>query len=127
MPVEPLEVCCTPEVAFAISEPSTSAGPRMYLARPSVEQVTIGLAGSSTMASTLLGLAQSSAVNAFSISGVIHAVSLAFLGLAAGVGLAVGVEVTGVAAGAGFVAAASAGGKPDLGAVVAAPVAVPVI
>src|ERR1035437_1133255 len=99
----------------------------MYLARPSFEQVTIGLTGSSTIASTVLGLAQSRAVNACWTSGVIHARSLGFWGLAAGVvGLAAGVGglaagVVALAVGAGVVAAVRAGGKSHLGAVVAGP------
>src|SRR5665648_1186797 len=118
-PVAPPWLCCWPEVAFEISVPSTSAGPRMYLTGRSLSQVTMGLAGSSTMASTLLGLAQSSVASAFSSSGVTHARSLAFLGLA----VVVDEAVVGLAVGAGVVAAVSAGGKPDLGAVVAVPVA----
>src|SRR5664279_3309379 len=86
----------------------------MNFSVPSDEQVTMGLAGSSTMASTLLGFdVHLSASNAAWSCGVTHAGSLAFAGWPA---------VMGVAAGAGFVAAASAGGKPDLGAVVAWPV-----
>jgi len=71
------------------------------------------------MASTLLGLAQLSVASAFSSCGVTHAGSLAFLGLT----VVVDEAVVGLAVGAGVVAAVSAGGKPDLGAVVAVPVA----
>src|ERR1035437_1567310 len=90
----------------------------MTFSVPSDEQVTIGLAGSSTMASTLLGLAQLSATNSASSCGVTQAGSLAFVGLAAGLGAALGDVAfgagVGVAVGA-VVAALSAGGKPDLG------------
>src|SRR5450631_882455 len=95
----------------------------MYLSGRSASQVTIGLAGSSTMASTLLGSAQFRFASCFSSAGVTHARSLGFLGLApvagAGVGVAAGVTAVGFAVGAGLVAALRAGGKPDLGAVVA--------
>src|ERR1035437_5599984 len=140
-PVEPEAPCITSEVAFAIWSPFTSAGPRMYLTGNCVSQVTSGIALlTSVIASTLLGLAQLSAASACSSWGVTHAGSLAFFGLAPVVGATVGdaalgvavrgvavgagvvAAVRGVAVGAGGVAAVSAGGKPDLGAVVVVPV-----
>src|SRR5665647_3091762 len=130
-PLEPPESCCWPEVALVMSEPNTSAGPRMYLVSPSAEQVSMGLAGSSTMASTSLGLLQSKAVYAAWTPGVIQARSLGSFSLPAGAvavapGVAVAVGCAPVAAvtvGAGVVAAPSACGKLDLGADVAVPVA----
>src|SRR5665647_2240493 len=92
----------------------------------SLEQVTIGWDAMSWMASTCLGLAQLSPASCFSSAGVTHARSLAFFGLAPGAGVAAvarGVAVGVAAVGAGFVAAVSADGNPDLGAVVAVPVA----
>src|SRR5450631_636313 len=90
----------------------------MYLSGRSASQVTIGLVGSSTIASTLLGSAQFRFASCFSSAGVTHARSLGFAGLAPVAGAAVGLTAVGVAVGAGFVAAVSAGGNPDLGAVV---------
>src|ERR1035437_9320690 len=140
-PVEPEAPCITSEVAFAIWSPFTSAGPRMYFTGRCVSQVTSGTALlTSVIASTLLGLAQLSATSACSSWGVTHAGSLAFFGLAPVVGATVGdaalgvavrgvavgagvvAAVRGVAVGPGVVAAVSAGGKPDLGAVVVVPV-----
>jgi hypothetical protein len=76
------------------------------------------------MASTLLGSAQFRFASCFWRAGVTQARSLGSLGLApvagaAVVGVAAGVTAVGLAVGAGFVAAVSAGGKPDLAAVVA--------
>src|SRR6185436_15445437 len=74
-----------------MSVPSTSTGPRMYLAALSSEQVTSGLAGSSTTALTDSGFEQSSLVNSSRISGVTQAVSLALVGVAVGVAVGAGV------------------------------------
>jgi hypothetical protein len=74
------------------------------------------------MASTLLGSAQFRSASCFSSAGVTHARSLGFLGFAAGAAVLAGAVAVPVV-GAGVVAAVRAGGKPDLGAVVAGPVA----
>src|SRR6476661_2426870 len=76
-----------------MSVPSTSTGPRMYLAALSSEHVTSGLVGSSTTALTDSGLEQSSLVNWSRISGVIQAVSLASVGVAVGVAVPVAPSV----------------------------------
>src|SRR6478609_3366911 len=102
-----------------MSVPSTSTGPRMYLAALSSEHVTSGLVGSSTTALTDSGLEQSSLVNSSRISGVIHAWSLALVGVA--VGVAVPVEPS-VVVGAGVGSAIRACGMARF-AEVAAPVA----
>src|SRR6478672_667712 len=112
----PVCVVWKPEEASAMSVPVTSAGPRMYLALRSAEQVTSGLLGSSTSVS-VENFAQFSAANCFSISGVIQAGSLASLGVPAGAEeVGVGVAAPGVAdgLGVGVVAEPSAGGKPLL-------------
>jgi len=129
-PVVPLWFDTAPGVASEISEPSTSAGPRMYLTGRSVSQVTIGLfLGSALSFATALRSAQLSEASCCSSSGVTSFGSLAVPAVASGavVGGALGVTAVGAAeglvVGAGVVAATSAGGKPDLGAVVAVPVA----
>ena len=62
-PVEkPWLLACRPAVASEMSEPGTSTGPRMYLVRPSVSQVTIGLVGSAALLWIFDGSAQVSAV-----------------------------------------------------------------
>src|SRR6476659_6327580 len=76
-----------------MSVPSTSTGPRMYLAALSSDHVTSGLVGSSTTALTDSGLEQSSLVNWSRISGVIQAVSLASVGGAVGVAVPVAPSV----------------------------------
>ena len=102
----------------------------MNFSVPSAEQVTSGLAGSSTTLSSAPGLAQSSAWNCLARGSVTHARSVGLFGLAdvPVVGLAVAFGVAddfAVAVPDGeVVALSSACGMPLLAAVVDAPVAV---
>src|SRR5436190_13334854 len=97
-----------------MSVPSTSTGPRMYLDFLSSEQVTSGLAGSSTAALTASGLLQSSLVNWSRISGVTQAGSLALAGVALGVAVlplvpvSVGAAVVGAGVGSAIKACGTA-------------------
>ncbi len=96
----------SPEFAFEMSVPSTSTGPRMYLAEPSsAHETNAESVGPLSPPTRFSGRVQSSASNSACSSGVICARSLGFSGRVASASVAV------VASSAGASVAASAAGS----------------